>query len=395
MDTPNQENYNVPIKGFVASKQTYLFQVLRKHGFSGEVKLVNPGKEEWRFYLYMGRLICATGGEHSVRRWRRNLATCLPEIASDAGYLEQQLNSISESKVKFCWEYELLKRWLSDGKAQREGVMKMVNSILVEVFFDLNQSPEITFHLDENFSIPISEQIFLLDASQVIVPAWQQWQDWVRMKLGDRSPNKAPVIRSAKSLQEKTSPKTYDAFTKLFNGRSTLRDIAIKLKRDLPQFTASLLPYIQQGYIDLVTVADLPAPISPVTVIQPENTNAPIIVCVDDSPMICETMGAIVQRAGYQFLGINEPLKAIAKILATKPQLIFLDLVMPDSNGYEICASLRKLSLFNSTPIIILTSNDGMIERVRSKMIGASDFMTKPINPAEVLIMISKHLGKK
>lgn len=66
---------------------------------------------------------------------------------------------------------------------------------------------------------------------------------------------------------------------------------------------------------------------------------------------------------------------------------------MPDTNGYEICASLRKLSLFRNTPIIILTSNDGMIERVRSKIIGASDFMAKPINPEEVLVIVNKHLS--
>lgn len=62
MDKWNQEDYNVPIRGFVASKQIYLFNVLKKHQFSGELQLVNPGREQWRFYLYMGRLIYGTGG---------------------------------------------------------------------------------------------------------------------------------------------------------------------------------------------------------------------------------------------------------------------------------------------------------------------------------------------
>lgn len=394
MDTPNKENYSIPIKGFVASKQTYLFNTLKKHQFSGLVKLVYPGKTQWHFYLSMGRLIYGTGGEHSVRRWRRNLAAYLPNIATDASYLETEIRSISADTIKFCWEYELVRRWLVNGKADREGVMKMINGILTEIFFDLNQTTEITFHLDNKIQIPLSEQIFLVDANQFIVPAWQQWQTWISIRLGDRSPNKAPVIRSGEQLQEHTSPKTYAAFTKLFNGRNTLRDLSLQLKRDLNQFSSSLLPYIQQGYIDLVSVADLPAPISPPTVIQIDE-NAPIIACIDDSPLICDTMNNILKKAGYQFIGITEPMKAIAKVLATKPDLIFLDLVMPHTNGYEICASLRKLSFFRQTPIIVVTSNDGMIERVKTKMAGASDFIAKPINPDELLNIVSKYLSSK
>lgn len=393
MEIPNQDNNSIPIKGFVASKQSYLFNVLKKHQFSGELQLVHPGREQWRFYLYMGRLICATGGNHSVRRWRRNLAAFLPEVASDTAFLEQQLKSVSAEKVKFCWEYELVRNWLVEGRVNRDGVIKMVNNILTEIFFDLNQSLEISFFLNSKVNVPLDEQIFLLDASQVIVPAWEQWQQWVSLRLGDRSPNKAPVIRSAQQLQQKTSAKTYEIFSKLFNGRNTLRDLAVQFKRDLPQFSGSLLPYIQQGYIDLVSVSDLPAPISPVTEVQRVENYAPLIAVIDDSPMICETMSIILKKVGYRFLGITEPLKAIAQILATKPDLIFLDLVMPDTNGYEICASLRKLSLFRNTPIIILTSNDGMIERVRTKIIGASDFMAKPINAEEVLVIVNKHLA--
>jgi two-component system, chemotaxis family, response regulator PixG len=394
MDTPNKENYSVPIKSFVASKQTYLFNTLKKHQFSGEVKLVYPGRAEWRFYLYLGRLIYGTGGEHSVRRWRRNLAAYLPNIATDAEYLEKEIKSVSTHNVKFCWEYELLRRWLLNNRADRESVIRMLNNILTEIFFDLNQSTEITFHLNGEIGVPISEQIFLLDANQVIVPAWQQWQTWVNLRLGDRSPNKAPVIRSPEQLQLKISSKTYNAFTKLFNGRNSLRDLSLQLKRDLNQFSSSLLPYIQEGYIDLVSVADLPPPISFPTLIQLEEKSA-LIACIDDSPLVCETMASILKKAGYQFIGISEPLKAIAKILAVKPDLIFLDLVMPNTNGYEICASLRKLSMFRQTPIIIVTSNDGMIERVRTKMIGASDFLGKPIDTNNVLNMVNKYLSSK
>ena len=65
---------------------------------------------------------------------------------------------------------------------------------------------------------------------------------------------------------------------------------------------------------------------------------------------------------------------------------------MPNINGYEICGKLRKLSIFQNTPIIILTGNDGIIDRVRAKLVGASDFIGKPVDAETLLTVIGKHL---
>ncbi|MEL6500545.1 MAG: response regulator, partial [Cyanobacteria bacterium J06623_1] len=78
-----------------------------------------------------------------------------------------------------------------------------------------------------------------------------------------------------------------------------------------------------------------------------------------------------------------------------KPDLIFLDLVMPNTNGYEICSQLRKLSYFKQTPIVILTGNDGIVDRVRAKMVGSTDFLGKPAQPEQVLETIAKYIVSK
>jgi chemotaxis family two-component system response regulator PixG len=85
-------------------------------------------------------------------------------------------------------------------------------------------------------------------------------------------------------------------------------------------------------------------------------------------------------------------MRAIATLLNRKPHIIFLDLVMPNTNGYEICTQLRKVSAFRDTPIIILTGNDGIIDRVRAKVVGASDFMGKPVDAEKVLAITNKYL---
>jgi chemotaxis family two-component system response regulator PixG len=65
---------------------------------------------------------------------------------------------------------------------------------------------------------------------------------------------------------------------------------------------------------------------------------------------------------------------------------------MPNTNGYEICIQLRKVSAFRETPIIILTGNDGIIDRVRAKVVGATDFLGKPVDAETVLAVANKYL---
>jgi chemotaxis family two-component system response regulator PixG len=167
------------------------------------------------------------------------------------------------------------------------------------------------------------------------------------------------------------------------------------MKRDIVEVTRSLLFYIQMGLVELVTIPDLPSPVStpvpkiPVALTTP---TGPLIACVDDSPLVCQTMEALLTASGYQFVGVEDGLRAFSILIARKPEVIFLDLVMPNTNGYEICAKLRKLAFFRNTPIVILTGNDGIVDRVRAKLVGASDFLSKPVEAETVLSVIHKHL---
>jgi chemotaxis family two-component system response regulator PixG len=89
---------------------------------------------------------------------------------------------------------------------------------------------------------------------------------------------------------------------------------------------------------------------------------------------------------------ISDPLQGMSELLKRKPNLIFLDLVMPNTNGYEFCTFLRKTTQFKEVPIVILTGNDGVIDRVRAKIAGASDFMGKPPEPSKVIQMVQKYV---
>jgi len=126
---------------------------------------------------------------------------------------------------------------------------------------------------------------------------------------------------------------------------------------------------------------------------QKNNSNGPRIIYIDDSPADSRAMSDVVVSLGYQYTNIPDPLQALPMLLELKPKLIFLDLVMPIANGYEVCAQIRRISAFKEIPVIIVTSNDGIADRVRARLVGASGFLGKPIQHKKVEKVLNKHLS--
>lgn len=384
-----------------ANKLTSLKQVR----FSGRLLLKGPLGQDWTLYLYLGRILYATGGVHPVKRWQRNLLFyCLNQDVNQLTLyqknLETDLAGLSTEALAQCWEYQILCLWLHQQHLSREQIVKMIQVTVIEVLFDVNQALHVTYELVEE--PPLTPQLVLIDAEQALAESHKIWNSWKTANISDLFPDQAPIIKQPELLQEKTSPAAYKSLTVLLNGQRTLRDIAVQTKRNVTDVTRSLLPYISAGWVELVSIPDVPIPITFRTTSTPPppkkpqvTSQGPLIACVDDSPLVCQTMEKILTAVGYRFLGVQDSMRAIAMLLSRKPELIFLDLVMPHTNGYEICTQLRKVSAFRETPIIILTGNDGIIDRVRAKVVGASDFLGKPVDAETVLGIAHKYLKDK
>jgi chemotaxis family two-component system response regulator PixG len=360
--------------------------VLKQERFSGQMLIKDSLGQEWTFYLFLGRILYATGGTHPVRRWRRNLTAQCPQI-------DLQQLKLPSATFSISWEYQLLYSAVEQQQINRDQAAKIIGVIATEVLFDVTQAMQVTFQLKpENLSVP---QLVLLDPGHLIPEVQQVWQNWQKAKIADYSPNRALAIKQPEQLQQQVSAAVYQNLAKLLDGQRTLRELAAAMKRDVMEVACSLLPYIQSGLVEFIDIADLAAPITPSSPVtpQPAAPQGPLIACVDDSPLVCQSLEKILTTAGYQFLAVQDSLRAIATLLTRKPALIFLDLVMPNTNGYEICGQLRKVAVFRDTPIIILTGNDGIIDRVRAKMVGASDFLSKPVNAETVLEVARQHLN--
>ncbi|WP_392481871.1 response regulator [Nostoc sp. C110] len=116
------------------------------------------------------------------------------------------------------------------------------------------------------------------------------------------------------------------------------------------------------------------------------------IFCIDDSPTVLNTIQSYLDEQTFCVVGVTDSLKALMQIVHTKPDIVLLDISMPNLDGYELCSLLRKHSHFKNTPVIMVSEKVGFIDRAKAKMVKASGYLTKPFTQGDLLKVIFKHI---
>lgn len=117
------------------------------------------------------------------------------------------------------------------------------------------------------------------------------------------------------------------------------------------------------------------------------------IMCIDDSPTILKAIKGFLDDELFEVIGVEDSLKALMHILRTKPDIILLDISMPNLDGYELCSLLRKHPDFRHTPVVMVTGRSGFIDKARAKLVKASGYLTKPFSKAELLKTVFQQVG--
>lgn len=117
------------------------------------------------------------------------------------------------------------------------------------------------------------------------------------------------------------------------------------------------------------------------------------IACIDDSQAVLNSLRHFLDEQTFAVVLINDPIKALMQIIRSKPDLILLDVEMPNLDGYELCSLLRRHSAFKNTPIIMVTARTGFIDKAKAKIVRSSGYLTKPFTRADLLKMVSKHIS--
>ncbi|MCS6782963.1 MAG: response regulator [Gloeomargarita sp. SKYBB_i_bin120] len=325
---------------------------------------VTLGQVVWRFYLFLGRLVYATGGVHPVRRWRRLWPQYCPNYTPAPQRVETGIP----------WDYHLVAQAVTHGAMTKEQAQAYVQAwsqaTLLECLTTW-RAGEMQLQWLAQQTLPQRWMLVHVDYWwEEVQPLFRRW-----LAAGGIRWEQAPVIDRRGQLKNLVSPAAYQQLTQVLDGQSTFWDIAQRVGRPVEQVAASLRSLIHDAVVILKDVPDLPAPVVQVVTPRPPR---PVIACIDDSPLVAQALRPILEPLGYQVWGVTDPLRSLSQLLQRQPVLIFLDLVMPETNGYEVCAFLRKSAAFQRTPIVILTGQGTVIDRVRAKLCGASDFLAKP-----------------
>jgi len=115
------------------------------------------------------------------------------------------------------------------------------------------------------------------------------------------------------------------------------------------------------------------------------------ILVVDDSSTIRRSAESMLTAEGYEVVTAENGFEALSKVARHNPDLIFVDIMMPRLDGYQTCAIIKNNAQYRSTPVVMLTSKDGLFDQARGRVVGSDLYLTKPFTKEELLAAVAQH----
>lgn len=119
------------------------------------------------------------------------------------------------------------------------------------------------------------------------------------------------------------------------------------------------------------------------------------VMIVDDSNTIRRSGELFLKQAGYTVILVENGFEALTAIFDMRPDIIFVDIMMPRLDGYQTCQLIRKNEEFKDLPIIMLSSKDGLFDKARGRIVGSNEYLTKPFSKEGLLDAVRKYVGNK
>ncbi len=232
---------------------------------------------------------------------------------------------------------------------------------------------------------PILLSLALPDLGNKVTVQRKKWQ---RLQPAIASPFERLQIESAPRLEAIAAQvdgmrgeRSQQSLLTTLESQPCFYELAWRLDMDVLRLATVMLPLIQREIITL-------HPFQAARQVDPTT-----VVCIDDSSTVQRKVKLILETEGYRVVSLTDPLRALSLLIRERPKMVLLDITMPDLDGYELCRMLRQSSALKHLPIVMLTGRDGLIDRVRAKIVGASDYMTKPFDSSTLNQMVNKHIS--
>lgn len=344
----------------------------------------------WFIFFLNGQIVYSQEEGGSVFRLRDYLRYYRINLQG-----EEKLPTTDSDKSLEAPEYGYLWRLLEQDIINPIQARSIIHGLVHETLFDLLSLREgnFIFELDK----PLTPQLTTLEITPLVNKVFKQVQEWKLLYPYIQSPDQCPVLTDVERLRSSLASSTVEKLQHWADGKTSLRQLARFLNRDVLTLAKAIYPYVQQGLIHIVSMENKSSLTHNNSCKQHSQENSLIkgIVCIDDAYSICETVQSILQPQGYNAIAFTNPLEALNRVFQLQPHLILCDIVMPDLDGYQLCAMLRHSSAFRLVPIIMLSAKTSYIDRAKANMVGATDYLTKPFDSTELLLLIKKYLDQK
>lgn len=284
---------------------------------------------------------------------------------------------------KFSSDYEVICHYWQTAAISLQQARKLLMWLTEEAFIQLLSIPQATLQFEKNLGLdPILLSVSL---KEIVTPVKGLINQWAKLYSEIGSPFKRPIVQDIEQLCKLMWPKIGNiefikTFAKVLRKNVSLYEAAALLKIDTLSLATLLKPAVKLGVVSISSYQ------------KPQQHHRSLIACIDDSKTTQRHVKLTLEASGYQVLNLTKPATALTTLARQKPALILLDINMPDINGYELCKMLRNSSFLKDIPIIMLTGRDGIVDKLRAKMVGATDYLTKPFDPQQLINTIENNL---
>lgn len=388
----------------------------------------------WSFYVKAGKLVYASHSLESFERLERHLRALNREVPALDDKLRSQLRLMFDdptpenAKYKvtseiLCIEYIAI-LWLVNEKYLPIAIAgKLVARMIQEVIESFLCLPNGQFN-NKYYEHLLQDTYCNLSVNRILEVVEQRLQAWYNLGPTISSPYQCPYLVSQTTAAKRMSLETVQRLGRILRGFNffqlgallgkdplaiakqlspLINDGSILLREPLspfdmlprtyylePEEERENLEKLSETFTDETNTGDDISSISQVFASQ--STKTWNIVCIDDSESMLSIISSYLGSEDFNVTLIQDSMKALLKITSIRPDLILLDIGMPNVDGYQLCSLIRKSSSLKDIPIVMVTGNRGLIDRARARIAGATDYLTKPFMQADLLKMMMRHL---
>jgi chemotaxis family two-component system response regulator PixG len=374
----------------------------------------------YKIYFSYGRLIYATHSVDPLERLERQLRFLSHKVKTLTRQIRSEVSLEFEGKINLTEDIPadyLAIFWLVEHQhLQKEEAIRLITRLNLEVLESFLSLSDVRERIFVKHSQQL-EKIGSFDTLQILEKCCHRLDAWKKISPRICSSYQRPYFFSNQFSKENLSQEKQEKLSHLLRGFN-FRQLGALLNQDELKLAQRLSPLIAKGAIlvrepqppfdrlpkisdyaqsnveteEITTELELNTTLERIdqaSIIQTKQT----IACIDDSPTVLKEINRFLGEERFKICTISDSIKALTLLIRLEPDLILMDVGMPKLDGYQLCGMLRKHSRFRSTPIIMVTGNKGLIDRVKARMAGATDYMTKPFTQAELLKMVFRYLS--